>query len=97
VVPVALALNMDRVRMLLERAALSVRPRLESEPIDVAPVDFVGTNLTWAVRVWTTREDFGATRDALVRAVKQAVDEAAVPVPIQPAPVTASPASGTRA
>jgi small conductance mechanosensitive channel len=79
VVPVPLAANVDHVRMLLERAALSVRPRLEGEPVEVAPLDFVATNLTWAVRVWTTREEYGATREALVRAVKLAVDEAAMP------------------
>jgi small conductance mechanosensitive channel len=91
-VPVPMTIGADRTRMLLERAAVSVRPRLDSEPIEVSPLDFVGPNLVWAVRVWTTREDFGATRDTLVRAVKLAVDEATLPpLAAPPAPMGAPP------
>jgi len=98
VVPVPMTVNVDRTRKLLERAGNSVRPRLESEPIEVSPLDFVTTNLTWAVRVWTTREEYGATRDALVRAVKLAVDEATNPhLEASATPtLTVSPPAGTR-
>ena len=44
--------------------------------------------MEWAVMVWARREDFGTVKQATVRAVKYALDEAGIEIPFPQTTVT---------
>jgi small conductance mechanosensitive channel len=94
-VVVLITADVDQTRELFQRAIDSVRPRLNDPAPEVVLGDLGQTTMTWALRVWTTREDFGATRDAVLRAAKLAIDEAGINVP-PPAPAPLPPMPSPR-
>lgn len=73
--------DIDRTREVLEKAAASVEGGLQ----DPAPVVFLvglgASSVDWSVRVWAKKEDFGAVKQATIRAVKRALDEAGIGIP----------------
>jgi small conductance mechanosensitive channel len=80
-VGVSYGADIDRTREVLERAAASVEGRLE-DPAPVVFLDDLGaSSVNWSVRVWARREDFGIVKQGMVRAVKQALDEAGIEIP----------------
>lgn len=80
-VGVAYEADIDQTRAVLERAILSVSPRLETPASDVVLQDLGASSVNWAVRIWTRRENYGATRQAAVRAIKLALDAAGIGIP----------------
>lgn len=82
-VPVGVAYDadIDRTRAVLEAAVRTVTPRLDDPAPEVSLGDLGPSSVNWTIRVWTKREDFGATRQATIRAAKLALDEAGIGIP----------------
>jgi small conductance mechanosensitive channel len=73
--------DIDRTREVLEKAAARVEGRLDDPPPVVFLAGLGASSVDWSVRVWAKREDFGAVKQATVRAVKRALDEAGIEIP----------------
>lgn len=73
--------NLDRVREVLEKAAESVPGRLEDEPTQVVLLELGGSSIDWQVRVWAPTADYFPVKEATIRAVKMALDEAGISIP----------------
>lgn len=80
-VGVAYDADIDRTRQVLEAAVRGVTPRLDDPAPEVFLNELGASSVNWTLRVWTRREDFGATRQATVRAAKVALDEAGIGIP----------------
>jgi small conductance mechanosensitive channel len=73
--------DLDRVRDVLQRAAESVEGRVEDPEPAVVLNELGDSSVQWQVRVWAPTPDWLTVRQATVRAVKQHLDEAGVPIP----------------
>jgi small conductance mechanosensitive channel len=73
--------DLDQTRAALQNAVRMVTPKLDEPPSEVVLTGLGASSVDWAVRIWTRREDFGATREATLRAVKIALDQARIPIP----------------
>jgi small conductance mechanosensitive channel len=82
-VPVGTAYDadLDKVREVLEKAAEGVPGRLEDEPTQVVLLELGASSIDWQVRVWAPTEDFFPVKEATIRAVKMALDEAGISIP----------------
>jgi small conductance mechanosensitive channel len=80
-VGVAYSADIDQTRKILEQAAQGVPGRLDDPPPEVSLMDLGGSSVNWTVRVWANTADFWAVRQATIRAVKMALDEAGVEIP----------------
>ncbi|HOI10364.1 MAG TPA: mechanosensitive ion channel family protein, partial [Myxococcota bacterium] len=73
----------DRTREVLERAAASVPGILggEGRMPQVVLQKLGASSVDWTVRVWAPTEAFWDVRQAAIRAVKQALDDAGIVIP----------------
>ena len=73
--------DVDRTREALEQAAREV-PGGVAEPAPTVVIkQFGGSSVDWEVRVWAKRGDFLAVKQATLRAIKLALDEAGIGIP----------------
>ncbi|GIV60612.1 MAG: mechanosensitive ion channel protein MscS [Rhodothermaceae bacterium] len=86
------AADLDRVRSVLERAAASVEGALDDPPPQVVLTGLGASSIDWEVRLWAPTSDFLAVRQAALRAVKQALDEAGIGIPFPQMDVHLDPA-----
>ncbi len=78
---VAYGADVDETRRVL-LAAVQRAPGVLADPApDVVLSGFGASSVDWVVRGWTTRETFPATRQAIAREVKYALDEAGIEIP----------------
>jgi small conductance mechanosensitive channel len=73
--------SIDRTREVLERAAANVPGRTTDKDVQVVLTGLGASSVDWQVRVWAPSADFLAVKEATIRAVKNALDEAAIGIP----------------
>jgi small conductance mechanosensitive channel len=73
--------DIDRTRAALERVAAMVEPKLADPSPEVILTGLGDSAVDWTLRIWTNREDFGATRQATLRAAKIALQQARIDIP----------------
>ena len=81
VVGVEYSSDIDKTRQVLEAAAAGVEGCLDDPARQVYLAELGASSVDWKVRVWCPTADFWAIREALVRAVKMALDEAGIGIP----------------
>ena len=80
-VGVSYAADVDRTREILTQAARGVPSVLTDPEPAVILLDLGDSAVNWSVRVWAKADDFGEVKQAATRAVKVALDEAAIEIP----------------
>ncbi len=80
-VGVSYAADIDTTREVLTRAANSVPGGLVEPPPTVWLLDLGASSVNWSVRVWTNTKEYGDVRQAVIRSVKMALDEAKIEIP----------------
>lgn len=75
------AADIDRTRSVLAAAAEQVPGRLEDPAPAVVLLDLGASSVNWSVRVWARTSEFMDVKQATVRAVKLALDEAGIGIP----------------
>jgi len=73
--------DIDKTREVLQAAANSVEGALDDPAPAVLLLGLGASSVDWSVRVWAKREDFGAVKQAAIRAVKNGLDEAGIGIP----------------
>ncbi|MFT4569307.1 MAG: small conductance mechanosensitive channel [Hyphomicrobiaceae bacterium] len=73
--------DIDQTREVLVAAAEGVPGRLQTRDVQVVLVGLGGSSVDWQVRVWGLTSDYLAIRQATIRAVKIALDEAGIGIP----------------
>ncbi len=73
--------DIDRTREVLEGAAAGVEDVLEDPAPAILLLELGASSVNWSVRVWAKNEDFGAVKQAAMRAAKMALDEAGIEMP----------------
>jgi len=73
--------DLDKTREVLARAAESVPGRLTSRDVQVVLTGLGGSSVDWQVRVWAPAADFFPVKEAAIRAVKIALDDAGIGIP----------------
>ncbi len=73
--------SVDRTRDVLERAASNVPGRSSERDIQVVLTGLGASSVDWQVRVWASKADFLSVKEATIRAVKTALDEAGIGIP----------------
>jgi small conductance mechanosensitive channel len=77
----AYAADIDETRRVLERAVRSVATVLPEPAPAVALTELAASSVNWQVRGWAKKESFGATKEAIIRAVKMELDAAGISIP----------------
>ena len=80
-VGVCYSADIDRTREVLMQAASTVPGSLETPNPAVVLLDLGDSAVNWSVRVWAPTAEFGNVKQATVRAVKMALDEAQIEIP----------------
>lgn len=80
-VGVAYTADIDRTRELLTQAAQSVSGVMEDPGPAVILLGLGDSAVNWSVRVWAKADEFGDVKQAAIRAVKMALDEAGIEIP----------------
>lgn len=80
-VGVSYAADIDKTREVLENAAKSVPGQVEEKEPGIILLSLGDSSVNWSVRVWAPAGDFGAVKQATVRAVKVALNEAGIEIP----------------
>ncbi len=80
-VGVGYAADIDRTREVLTAAAAGVEGGLADPEPAVVLLGLGASSVDWSVRVWANGDDFGAVKQATIRAVKMALDEAGIEIP----------------
>lgn len=75
------AADIDRTRAVLERAIAGVEGQLADKEAQVILNGLGASSVDWAVRVFCPTSDFLAVKQATIRAVKLALDEAGIGIP----------------
>jgi len=73
--------DIDRTRDVLNDAINRIEQRLKEPEPAVVLMNFGDSSVNWQVRVWVPRPEFLDAKQALTRAVKQALDEAGISIP----------------
>jgi small conductance mechanosensitive channel len=73
--------DIDRTREILTEAARSVEGGLEDPEPVIVLLGLGASSVDWSVRVWANSADFGPVKQATIRAVKRALDEAGIGIP----------------
>ena len=73
--------DIDHAREILMQAAKSVEGGLEDPEPVVWLAGLGASSVDWSVRVWCNSDDFGAVKQATIRAVKKSLDEAGIGIP----------------
>ncbi len=82
-VGVAYSADIDRTREVLTGATQNVQGVLDDPQPAVILLDLGDSCVNWSVRVWAEAEAFLDVKQAVTRAVKLALDEAAIEIPFQ--------------
>jgi small conductance mechanosensitive channel len=77
----AYAADIDATRAVLERALKSVALVVPSPAPEVVLTDLGASSVNWQVRGWAKRDSFGDAKQAIIRAVKLALDDAGISIP----------------
>jgi small conductance mechanosensitive channel len=77
----AYSADIDETRRVLERAVRSVASVLEEPAPAVALTELAASSVNWQVRGWAKKEFYGATKEAMLRAVKMELDAAGIAIP----------------
>ncbi len=80
-VGVAYRCDIDQTRSALESAARTIPGVLPDPPSEVVLDSLGDSSVNWQVRVWAPTTDFLTVKQATVRAVKRALDEAGLEIP----------------
>ena len=80
-VGVAYSADIDRTREVLTQAARTVPDVLEEPEPAVVLLGLGDSSVNWSVRVWAKADLFGDVKQATIRAVKVALDEAGIDIP----------------
>lgn len=75
------AADIDRTRLVLTSAAYQVPGRLEDPAPAIKLLDLGNSSVNWSVRVWARTSEFGDVKQATIRSVKMALDEAEIGIP----------------
>ena len=75
------AASIDRTREVLERAASNVPGRVAEKDVQVVLTGLGASSVDWQVRVWAPKAGFGSVKEATIRSVKTALDEAGIGIP----------------
>jgi len=73
--------DIDRTREVLNEAALTVPGRIDDPEHQIVLSGLGASSVDWIVRVWCKTDDYWDVRDAGIRAVKQALDNAGIGIP----------------
>jgi small conductance mechanosensitive channel len=73
--------DIDQTRTVLERVAAEIPGQAEGKDPQVVLQELGASSVDWQVRVWVPTGDFWPTREALVRAIKVALDDASIGIP----------------
>jgi small conductance mechanosensitive channel len=73
--------DVDRTREVLTAAIASVPEGLQEPEPAVVLLELGASSVDWSARVWAGAADFGTVKQALIRAVKQQLDEAGIEIP----------------
>lgn len=77
----AYAADIDATRATLERALKNVTQLVPTPAPEVILTDLGASSVNWQVRGWAKRESFGEAKQAIIRAVKLALDDAGISMP----------------
>lgn len=80
-VGVAYSADIDRTREILTQAAQGVPGGLDDPGPAVILLGLGDSAVNWSVRVWARADEFGDVKQAAIRAVKVALDEAGIGIP----------------
>jgi len=80
-VGVAYSADIDRTREILMEAAKSVPGGMDDPEPAVILLSLGDSAVNWSVRVWAKADEFGDVKQATIRAVKMALDEAGIEIP----------------
>lgn len=80
-VGVAYDADIDKTRQVLEGAIVGMEGMLEEPQPAVLLLNLGASSVDWSVRVWANKDDFFAVKQATIRAVKNALDEAGIGIP----------------
>jgi small conductance mechanosensitive channel len=80
-VGVAYEADIDATRRALERALTMVPQAVREPAADVVLVSLGDSAVNWNARVWVAQKDFGAAKQALIRAVKLELDQVGIGIP----------------
>jgi len=87
------AADIDQTRQVLERAIQSV-PEFVRDPAPAVVLLGLGaSSVDWSVRAWARRDDFGAAKQTLVRAVKVELDRVGIEIPFPQMDVHVNPSA----
>jgi len=75
------AADIDRTRLVLTAAAGQVPGRLEDPAPAIKLLELAASSVNWSVRVWARSSEYGDVKQATIRSVKMALDEAAIGIP----------------
>jgi small conductance mechanosensitive channel len=92
-VGVAYTADLDQARKVLESVPSAVQGTLTDPAPQIILLSLGASSVDWQVRVWVKTEDYWTLRDALIRATKQALDKAGVPIPFPQMDVHLDPAA----
>ena len=80
-VGVAYSADIDRTREVLAQAAQNVPGGMDDPEPAVVLLGLGDSAVNWSVRVWAKADEFGDVKQAAIRAVKLALDEAGIEIP----------------
>ncbi len=80
-VGVAYDADIDKTREVLTAAANNIEGGLETPEPAVVLLGLGGSSVDWSVRVWAPRDNFMDVKQATIRAVKYALDQAEIGIP----------------
>lgn len=77
----AYSADLDQTRAILDRAVRSVALVVPAPAPEIVLTDLGASSVNWQVRGWAKRESFGEAKQAIIRAVKLALDDAGISIP----------------
>ena len=80
-VGVGYAADIDRTYEVLMRAACSIPGIVETPAPEVVLVELANSSVNWSVRIWAQSAEFGLLKQRTIRAIKLALDQAAIEIP----------------
>lgn len=80
-VGVGYAADIDRTYEVLMRAACAIPGIAETPAPEVVLVELANSSVNWSVRVWAQSAEFGLLKQRTIRAIKLALDQAAIEIP----------------
>ncbi len=80
-VGVGYAADIDRTYETLMRAACAIPGTLETPAPEIVLLELANSSVNWSVRVWSQSAEFGLMKQRTIRAIKLALDQAAIEIP----------------